>query len=150
MLLPIAIITYQLALNDIDPLDSPVEINVAATEATVAKEPTPQRANAITIRNSITDKMITYHKGFFSLTPKFNLFVNDKIIKPGQQLNIPVIDGKINVTYDYNFMGHRKGKKSISFEVPTDKNNLDITFSWKTEPRIAIPGAKALDVKEIY
>lgn len=160
--LPIGIITYLYAFQPddcqsymTDTGQHELSTNLAVAEASIVSD-TPEQPNAtssarnITVHNKINKKMITYHKGFFSLEPNFNLSVNDRTVKPGQQLEIPIVDNKINVTYAYDFMGHKKGKKTITFEVPTNKDALDVTFSWKEEPRVNLGNAKALEVKEIY
>lgn len=150
--LPIGIITYQLSLQDGDNQAESIETNVPANEASIVKNDKQpiDSSRKITVRNNINKKMITYHKGFFSLTPNFDLSINNQTIKQGQELEVPVIDGKINVTYAYDFMGHKKGKKNIVFEAPPGNDALDITFSWKQEPRIIMGNAKAVEVKEIY
>jgi hypothetical protein len=158
--LPIGIITYQLAFQKPDQENTaqenfseknlPVETHLDANSASVTKETTPAAAErVITIKNNISKAMITYHK-IISITPNFTLTVNDQTIKQNEQITVPVIDGKVNVAYAYDFKGHRKGKKSVTFEVPQDKDTFDITFSWKNEPRISMENAQALEVKEIY
>lgn len=158
--LPIGFTTYQYVYQTyfFPSTITQTEIDTTAqvTKTTTLSDVTKKQSNnspasrSITVFNKIDKKMLTYHKGFFSLTPNFNLFVNDKPIKPGQQLEISIAEDTINVAYAYDFMGHKKGKKSISFEIPTNKDTLNITFSWQKEPRIIIDGAKPLEVKEIY
>lgn len=152
ILVPIGLITYQMVLQENEPDIETIETNIPAKDALVIQEniPIPHGTQKVVIRNKIEKKMLTYHKGFFSLTPNFDLTVNDRPVKQGQQLKVPVVDGKVNVTYAYDFMGHKKGKKSITFAVPENTSELDLTFSWKKEPRIILGNAQALEVKEIY
>lgn len=150
--LPVGIITYQLVLQDSEPTTEHIETNIPISEASIVKADTqtPDATRKITLRNKIEKKMLTYHKGFFSLTPNFELSVNNQPVKQGQQLDIPIVDDKVNITYAYDFMGHKKGKKNIVFQVPAGNDALDITFSWKQEPRVILGNAQALEVKEIY
>lgn len=152
LFLPIGVVTYQLVLQNNTDTVAAIETNVPVAEVDVIKNETQKKdvPTKITVRNKIEKKMLTYHKGFFSLTPNFDLSVNDQPVKQGQQLEVPVVDGKVNVTYAYDFMGHKKGKKNIVFQVPAGNDALDITFSWKQEPRIIMGNAHALEVKEIY
>lgn len=140
LLLPISFITYQymqnIAVQNNTENTASIETNIPVSEVTVTKDNVqmPEESNStrkIIVHNKIEKKMLTYHKGFFSLTPNFNLSVNDQPVKQGQQLEVPVIDDKVNVTYAYDFMGHKKGKKNIVFQVPAGNEAFDITFSWK-------------------
>lgn len=133
------------------------EISIAldAQETSVVSDeqvttPTNSSLRFVTVQNSITKKMLTYHKGIFSLTPTFELFVQDQPVKPGETIKVPIADNKLIITYAYNFMGHKKGKKSIEFEVNPDTEVCNVTFSWHQEPRISLSGAKSISVKEIY
>lgn len=127
-----------------------IEKTVVTHNADKQEETSVPHTRDVKFHNKITKKMLTYHKGFFSLTPTFNLTVQDEPLKSDQVVSLPIKDNKVTVTYDYNFMGHKKGKKSIDFEIPAQQQEFDITFSWQHEPRIIIDKAKALTVKEIY
>lgn len=152
---PIALLTLKSHYSSLPTEADPIETCIEAADIVVEKE-LPQQTAAdsqerfVTISNKINKKMITYHKGFFSLTPEFNLSINGTILKPNAHIKTPLVNDTLTVSYDYNFMGHKKGKKSITFQVPKNTDSLDVTFSWKEDPRISLGNAKALEVKEIY
>jgi hypothetical protein len=134
-------------------LHDPIYTNIDTEHADVTQEQhsdkTQLTGRNVTLRNKITKKMLTYHKGIFSLTPTFSLFIQKHPVKPNEQLTTAVENNILTLSYTYDFIGHKKGGKVIEFELPSNIDTFDITFSWHKEPRVILANAKAISVKEL-
>lgn len=100
-------------------------------------------AKMVTVTNNITDNMITYMDHWAKPYPsKFNLFVNGKIVKKGEQITVPNGDKELCVGYECEFkkfgiMYHQE-KKEKKVPVCQLGNSAQVTFSWYTPDRIEI------------
>jgi hypothetical protein len=129
---------------------------VAPTNTPSSLEKTNDQKNtdssrAITVKNSITKEMISYSKCFASYTPDFSLTINDQIIQPGEEKKINITHDQLTTSYSYNFLnGFKKGKKAVEFEIPSDKEKFEITFSWKNDWHILIEDGKPIKKQTIH
>lgn len=117
---------------------------------TPSPEPSVQENHkTIMVKNSITDKMLSYKKGFMSYIPEFKIVVNDIPLAREEQQSIEIPDKKLKVTYSYDFVnGYRTGTKTVIFSVPEGLSALDITFDWKNDWRVVVDGAEPLEIIE--
>ena len=104
----------------------------------------------ITIKNNIERDMLKYKHWSGTYEPStFIIQVNEKEIEPSTQKSISMIDGILEVRFDYAFLnGKRKGAKIIVFEVDNDIVDLDITFNWKNKWQVLIDNAKPVKEKK--
>ena len=111
---------------------------------------TPKIKKTISIKNNIEQDMLKYKHWSGTYEPStFVIHVNEKEIEPGTQKSIPMIDGIIEVRFDYAFLnGKRKGAKIIVFEVNNDIVDLNITFNWRDKWQVLIDNAKPVEEKK--
>jgi len=111
---------------------------------------TPKAQTNITVKNNIERNMLKYKHWSGTYEPStFVIQVNEKKIEPGTQKSIPMIDGIIEVRFDYAFLnGKRKGAKIIVFEVDNDIVDVNITFNWKNKWQVLIDNAKPVEEKK--
>ncbi len=111
---------------------------------------TPKIKKTISIKNNIEQDMLKYKHWSGTYEPStFVIQVNEKEIEPGTQKSIPMIDGIIEVRFDYAFLnGKRKGAKIIVFEVDNDIVDLNITFNWRDKWQVLIDNAKPVEEKK--
>jgi hypothetical protein len=117
---------------------------------TPSSEPAIKEVNrAISVKNNITEKMLSYKKGFLSYVPEFKVVVNGIPLAQGGQQTFEIPDNILNVTYSYDFVnGYKTGTRTVIFSIPNDMNEVDITFDWKNDWRVVIDGAKPLEIIE--
>jgi hypothetical protein len=133
------------------------------TIATVTEETTPTELtdvpdedlhvkedhNTITVKNNITDKMITYKKGFINYIPEFKVTVNSIPLAQGEQKFLDIPDRKLKVTYSYDFVnGYKTGTRTVIFSIPENLVEVAIAFDWKNDWRVIIDGAEPLEIIE--
>ena len=74
-----------------------------------------------TITNAITKKMTGYDFRVVTYYPKeFSVYVEDKLLKTGQSLEIPSSNKMVSVRYEYTFREFgicRKGKKIVDLKL---------------------------------
>lgn len=105
--------------------------------------------NSITVKNNITDKMITYKKGFINYIPEFKISVNGIPLAREDQKTIEIPERKLKVTYSYDFAnGYKTGTKSVIFSIPESLTEIAITFDWKNDWRVVVNGAEPLEIIE--
>ena len=115
------------------------------TANTKKKQPIAPKTKKVT--NSISPNDLGYYQLFSTHYPEeFTLTVNGKAIKNGE--SIEVKENKLTIKYEYSWkvpFGKRTGAKEVTFEIPKDKNEVEITFAgWKASERILISQAKKL------
>lgn len=106
-------------------------------------------SKSISVKNNITDKMLTYKKGFISYIPAFKIVVNGISLAQGEQQSIEIPDQLLKVTYSYDFVnGYKTGTRTVVFNIPENLTEAAITFDWKNDWRVIIDGAKPLEIIE--
>ena len=91
----------------------------------------------VEVTNGITEKMTGYKHFFGTFKPDtFSITVNKQPMKLGETKTFHLPDGKLNVRYDFEYEGHRKGAKIVTFEVPKDMISLSFTFDWKKKLKL--------------
>ncbi len=119
------------------------------------KDPKPKKVvktenRTAIIANNIEDESLVYNSFWGKFSPsEFTVFIDGKEIKKTMPQNIKIVNNTLTIRYDYAFGNHRKGSKEITFSIPKDKKDLDLTFSWKKKSRLLIDDAKVTDIKKI-
>ncbi|MGE0206526.1 MAG: hypothetical protein AB7R69_01630 [Candidatus Babeliales bacterium] len=136
----------------------PQELSLSTTTTTENKKISLPKT--ITLQNKITDKTITYQHHWYKPYPSdFKILVNNEpyltLVKGRAKLHAPTIctnDKKIRVQYEWKL--HKFGKtwhhekRELEFEVPEEKQELAIDFSWDDDYRITLENAKRVCVAE--
>lgn len=138
------------------PAEPELIIPVVEKQAPIDQAPTPSPEptikevhKIISVKNNITDKMLSYKKGFISYIPEFKVVVNDIPLAQGEQQTIEIPDKVLKVTYSYDFVnGYKTGTRTVLFSIPDDMNEVGITFDWKNDWRVIVDGAKPLEIIE--
>lgn len=129
-----------------------IEENEPIEQITLAPtlEPSIAHVNkSISVKNNITDKMITYKKGFINYIPAFKIVVNGISLAQGEQQLIDAPDKLLKVTYSYDFVnGYKTGTRTVVFSFPENLTEAAITFDWKNDWRVIIDGAQPLEIIE--
>ena len=121
-----------------------------ATDASIPNEAPPKKRR-ITIINGIDDTMLKYKHWTGRYKPTlFTLACNDQTIEQGEKKTVEILDDKLSVVYEYEFMnGRRKGKKRIDFTVDQSHDTLELTFKWKDKWHVYIDHAEPYEITEI-
>lgn len=95
---------------------------------------TPIPLNRLTIKNNITQEMLSYKHWSRKkpYTPStFELTINGTIITPEQEITIENTNEPLYIGYRYIFMnGVRTGEREIPVTLQTTTKTVNITFSW--------------------
>jgi len=107
-------------------------------------------AQSIVVKNAITKKMRGYKYLFSRYQPvKFTIKANGTTIEPGKEKTISISDGKLKVSYYFEFANGRKGTRIVTLSIPKDMEVATIEFDWKKKWRILIDGAEAESVEKL-
>ncbi|MEX0849022.1 MAG: hypothetical protein WD055_02240 [Candidatus Dependentiae bacterium] len=135
----------------------PIKVTPASLSDTTASldkannQKNKKTTRVVTVKNSITKEMISYSKCFASYTPDFSLTINDQTIQPGEEKKINITNDQLTTSYSYNFLnGFKKGKRTVEFEMPSDKEKFEITFSWEDDWHVLIKNSKPIKKKKIH
>lgn len=114
------------------------------------------QTRSILINTSITEKTITYERHWYKPFPsEFKISVNDQDYmtldngKPKLHDKAFTLDSNnIKVAYEWTLNKFGKlwhtEKKELHFEIPPDKKEFNINFSWDSDVRIIIDNAKMI------
>lgn len=127
--------------------EEPIQVELAPAPSTESSIEETQKT--ILVKNSITDKMLSYKKGFLSYIPEFKVVANNVTLAREEQQPIEIPDRILKVTYSYNFAnGYRTGTKTVIFSIPENLTEVAITFDWKNDWRVVVDGAHPLSIIE--
>ena len=104
----------------------------------------------IIMKNNIKLAMIRYKHWSGTYEPTtFIITVNAQEIKPHTEQNVTITNNQLDVRLDYAFLsGIRKGAKTVSFTVHTNKPTLNLSFSWHDKWQIIIENATPYQEKK--
>lgn len=104
------------------------------------KKATPR---TLIVKNNIEKKMTGYRKmGKTWCADDYNLTVNGTLINTLEQETISCPEGtcKLVFWYDFRPMGYsyKSGTEELTYEVPRDAKEIEVTFSWYERPQIIV------------
>jgi len=103
----------------------------------------------VEVTNGITEKMTAYKHLLGNFKPDtFSITVNKQPMKLGETKTFHLSDSKLKVRYDFEYEGHRKGAKIVTFEIPKDMNSLTFTFDWKKKVKLKTKEKKETSKKK--
>lgn len=115
---------------------APLEIAIADDTHNLSVTPA---ARIIKINNAINDHMTRYKHWTGTYTPTtFATFINGIEIKGNQREVVQLTDKNTFIaSFAYEFKnGYKQGAYEITYQVPEEITDLQMTFSWKDDSRI--------------
>lgn len=123
--------------KELEPLvETKKEVEVIPGSVDVKKTGVQKRT--VVVHNKVTSKMTTYTHWGTSHTPTFTIRAHGKVIVPGIQDTLEIIDNSLKIEYHADFYGMRTSNDSADFILKPETKEVEITFSWDAKPRIII------------
>ena len=112
---------------------------------------TSPQTQTVTVKNNIKPDMLAYKHWTGTYEPSiFTVSINGQTIEQDKEYKVLASDNTLEVRYDYSFAnGFKKEAKIVKFQIETNSNDLNLTFSWNDEWHVIMDHTTPLEAKKV-